>query len=56
MEGRNKWFWAISGLESGKKLYEVSLQEGNDAQVALKEEVKTRCVITTPQSSYLRQC
>lgn len=56
VEGRNKWFWALSCLEKGKDLYEESLKEGNDAQVALKEEVKTRCVITTPQSSYLRQC
>lgn len=56
IEGRNKWFWALSCLESGKNLYAESLSEGNDAQVALKEEVKTRCVITTPQSSYLRQC
>lgn len=55
VEGRNKWFWVLSELESGKKLYEASLQEGNDAQVA-QEKVKTRCVIATPQSSYLRQC
>nr|UUV42307.1 MAG: putative RNA dependent RNA polymerase [Hattula totivirus 1] len=56
IEGRNKWFWALSGLQKGDDLYRMSLAEGNDAQVALKEEAKTRCVITTPQSSYLRQC
>lgn len=56
VDGRNKWFWAISGLSKGEDLYSVALGEGNDAQVALKEEVKTRCVITTPQASYLRQC
>nr|QHA33718.1 RdRp [Pisingos virus] len=56
VEGRNKWFWALSGLANGEDLYSTSLLEGNDANVALKEEAKTRCVITTPQSSYLRQC
>nr|QGA70947.1 RNA-dependent RNA polymerase [Lindangsbacken virus] len=54
--GRNKWFWALSHLSEGKDLFSVAKEEGNDANVALKEEVKTRCVITTPQASYLRQC
>lgn len=54
--GRNKWFWALSHLKNGTDLYSEALKEGIDANVALKEEVKTRCVITTPQSSYLRQC
>ncbi|QLJ83495.1 RNA-dependent RNA polymerase [Fitzroy Crossing toti-like virus 1] len=54
--GRNKWFWALSHLSRGNNIYEVAKGEGNDANVALKEEVKTRCVITTPQASYLRQC
>ncbi|ASU43979.1 RdRp [Australian Anopheles totivirus] len=56
VDGRNKWFWALSGLSKGEDLYQVGLDEGNNAQVALKEEAKTRCVITTPQASYLRQC
>lgn len=56
VEGRNKWFWALSCMVNGEDIYQASLSEGNDAQVALKEEAKTRCVITTPQASYLRQC
>ncbi|QTT60747.1 RNA-dependent RNA polymerase [Culex inatomii totivirus] len=54
--GRNKWFWALSHLSRGDDIYKVAREEGNDANVALKEETKTRCVITTPQASYLRQC
>lgn len=56
VSGRNKWFWAMSNLSAGVNLYQQAKTEGDDANVALKEEVKTRCVITTPQSSYLRQC
>lgn len=35
VEGQNKWFWALSGLANGENLYQTSLVEGNNAQVAL---------------------
>nr|UNZ11834.1 RNA-dependent RNA polymerase [Zyryana toti-like virus] len=53
---RNKWMWSLSKLIKGEDIIESARSEGSTAQVALKEEVKTRCVITTPQLSYLRQC
>lgn len=56
LDVRNKWMWAIAKLRKGENLIESAKSEGLTARVALKEEVKTRCVITTPQMSYLRQC
>lgn len=56
IDARSKWLWALSKMSSGKDLYKEAQIEGNVARVALKEEVKTRTVITTPMASYLRQC
>lgn len=61
---RTKWAWAYSksvdetgDLKSGVDLYDESLKERDVARVALKEEAqKTREIITTSMSSYLRQC
>lgn len=59
---RSKWAWAWSRLinKQGEyktvDLYAEALKEGNNCVVALKEEEKkTREIITTPMSSYLRQ-
>lgn len=54
-EWRSKWAYAISKLSETSKIYDCALLEGNVAAVALKEEAKTRTVITTPMASYLRQ-
>ncbi|UHK02998.1 MAG: RNA-dependent RNA polymerase [Hangzhou totivirus 9] len=52
---RTKWSWAMSNVVEGRDQYERAMSEPNVAHVALKEEVKTRTVITTPMASYLRQ-
>ncbi|QMU95575.1 RNA-dependent RNA polymerase [Bactrocera dorsalis toti-like virus 2] len=52
---RTKWAWAMSNALNGVDAYERAKLEENTAHVALKEEVKTRTVITTPMASYLRQ-
>lgn len=61
---RTKWAWGFSHLTSNDgtqllekpDLYGESLKLNQRAKVALKEEAtKTRPVITTPMSSYLRQ-
>lgn len=60
---RTKWAWCLfhsttkdGKLKPDRDLYSQSLQESQVAGVALKEEAaKTREVITTPMSSYLRQ-
>lgn len=60
---RTKWAWALSratnedgSLKEKYDLYSESLKEGKVALVALKEEAqKTREIITTPMSSYMRQ-
>lgn len=54
---RTKWAWAISniGQHGFEAVYEQAKMEPNVAMVALKEETKTRLVITTPMASYLRQ-
>lgn len=61
---RTKWAWALSKLCVGRSdeyrndvdLYKESLKASQICNVALKEEAaKTREVITTPMSSYLRQ-
>lgn len=60
---RSKWAWAYSkstdingDLLEDYDLYKESLKERQEAGVALKEEpTKTREVIATPLSSYLRQ-
>lgn len=55
-EFRTKWAWAMQCLEGGLDPYVEALKLPNIAHVALKEEPnKTRLVITTPMSSYLRQ-
>lgn len=54
-EWRSKWAYAISKLSMSSEVYENAKAEGNRASVALKEEAKTRTVITTPMASYLRQ-
>lgn len=56
VNARSKWLWALSKISSGRDVYADAVAEGNIARVALKEEVKTRTVITTPMASYLRQC
>lgn len=52
---RSKWAWALATLSETDEVYDVANSYRNVAQVALKEEVKTRTVITTPMGSYLRQ-
>lgn len=60
---RTKWAWALfhstnhdGTLKRDYNLYQRSLDEKQTAQVALKQEAqKTREIITTPMSSYLRQ-
>lgn len=54
-EWRSKWAYAISKLSFTSDVYSNALAEGNNAAVALKEEAKTRTIITTPMASYLRQ-
>lgn len=61
---RTKWAWAFQracdaelDLKERYDLYSDSLKESQVAKVALKEEAqKTREIIATPLSSYLRQC
>lgn len=53
---RSKWAWAINELEHGGNIYSKSKKTNQISMVALKEEKKTRTVITTPLPSYLRQC
>lgn len=61
---RTKWAWALyhaqnqdGTLKDDYDLYAESLKCNDIANVALKEEAqKTRSIITTPLSSYLRQC
>lgn len=54
---RNKWGFGIASLFQGKNPYDVAVSNPNHniASVALKEETKTRLIISTPMSSYLRQ-
>lgn len=52
---RSKWAWGVQNLFEGKDPYKESLKKETTARVALKEEVKTRAIISTPMSSYLRQ-
>nr|QHA33712.1 RdRp [Embera virus] len=53
---KTKWAWGFMNLSQGKKIYDEALKMPCVARVALKEEAKTRTVITTPMASYLRQC
>lgn len=53
---RSKWAWALDTLKTTTDVISEASQQTNFARVALKEEKKTRTVITTPLSSYLRQC
>ncbi|UHR49849.1 MAG: RNA-dependent RNA polymerase [Fushun totivirus 5] len=54
---RNKWGFGIINLFNGTNPYEsaVTHKSSDTAVVALKEESKTRLIISTPMSSYLRQ-
>lgn len=53
---RSKWAWAFTTLKHTKDVYQHAKKTSeNVAHVALKEEVKTRAVITTPMDCYLRQ-
>lgn len=52
---RNKWGYAIGTSMKGEDIYQSCLQNQTRAAVALKEEVKTRTIISTPLASYLRQ-
>jgi hypothetical protein len=52
---RSKWAWALANLSEGKDIYKEAMAENQICSVALKEESKTRLVITTPMSAYLRQ-
>lgn len=55
-EYRSKWAWAMKNISEGKYLYAQAKSMPNIAHAAIKEEPsKTRLVITTPMSSYLRQ-
>lgn len=55
---KTKWAWALACLANSgpSSMYAEAMKEENVAKVALKEESKTRMVITTPMASYLRQC
>lgn len=53
---RSKWAWALNTLKVTSDVAGAASQQTNVARVALKEEKKTRTVITTPLLSYLRQC
>nr|QRD99885.1 MAG: RNA-dependent RNA polymerase [Drama totivirus] len=53
---KTKWAWGFSALQRGVNVYEEARNLPHLAHVALKEEAKTRTVITTPMASYLRQC
>lgn len=55
-EIRSKWAWALSTLQKTSDVPLAASELTNLARVALKEEKKTRTVITTPLLSYLRQC
>jgi hypothetical protein len=54
---RNKWGFGIVNLFNGINPYDAACNHKNadTAVVALKEEAKTRLIISTPMSSYLRQ-
>lgn len=52
---RSKWAWALTTLAKTSNVYHEARKVKNIARVALKEEAKTRLVITTPMDSYLRQ-
>lgn len=52
---RSKWAWGLSNLSEGKDVYAEAKKGNQICSVALKEEAKTRLVITTPMDSYLRQ-
>lgn len=53
---RSKWAWAFTTLKHTREVYmHAKKTSENIARVALKEEVKTRAVITTPMDCYLRQ-
>lgn len=52
---RSKWAWGLSNLSEGKDVYREARAVNQVCSVALKEEAKTRLVITTPVDSYLRQ-
>lgn len=53
---KTKWAWGFEQLMNGKDVYVEACKMKPIARVALKEESKTRTVITTPMASYLRQC
>lgn len=53
---KTKWAWGFEQLLNGRDVYEEACEMPRIARVALKEEAKTRTVITTPMASYLRQC
>lgn len=56
---RSKWAWILErlsrGYTSGKLIRELK-QAKQTAGAAIKEEDKTRVIITTPMESYIRQC
>lgn len=52
---RSKWMWALDNLTRTSDLYGLAKTYPNECKVALKEETKTRLVITTPMKSYLHQ-
>lgn len=52
---RSKWAWAIERTKNGKDLEKELGVIKNVATVALKEESKTRLIISAPLDSYVRQ-
>lgn len=52
---RSKWAWGLHHLEVGN-IHKALDQSDERAGAAIKEEEKTRVIITTPMSSYVRQC
>uniref|UniRef100_A0A182T6V7 Uncharacterized protein n=1 Tax=Anopheles maculatus TaxID=74869 RepID=A0A182T6V7_9DIPT len=52
---RTKWAWGFANLQNGRDMYATACNQPKVAKIALKEEAKTRMIITTPMFSYLRQ-
>lgn len=56
IKDRSKWGWFMSKIAKTSEIYASCVKEESGyAGVALKEEKKTRIIITTPMSSYIRQ-
>lgn len=52
---RSKWAWGLEHMINGD-IHQALKDSDKDAGAAIKEEEKTRVIITTPMESYVRQC